>query len=277
VADVTAHRVEAVPTLAHDMWSAGEAHVRFVNDALLLLVAHAEHTGEERFRRAAARVCALLDAFTVDVPGGRWILHDSLERDEGRNDVVLNTHVQAIVALMAAGRDVGAELAALERALAPRAAGRAGVRATSAIGLAEALRARGPRRAIRRRIPKAYARAARTAADARALRFPGGWIARDLSGRRAPGRYLTVNLGDLAALCRSIDSPPPWLTRSLSDGLRFAQRSGFFRAEIRDATPMSALIPAVLQTAGEHDRAADAAEACRAAGLAPLPDWPPRR
>jgi hypothetical protein len=37
---------------------------------------------------------------------------------------------------------------------------------------------------------------------------------------------------------------------------------------------MSALIPAVLESAGEHDRAAEAATACREAGLAPLPGWP---
>ncbi len=274
VAEVTAKRVEELPALPHDMWSAGESHVRFVNDALLLLVAHAEFTGEERFRHAAERVCGLLDEYTVDFAGGRWVLHDSLERDAGRNDVVLNTHVQAIVALMAAGRDVAAELAALEEVLAPRAEGRAGVRAASAIGLAETVRARGPRRAVRRRIPKAYARAARTAADQRALRFPGGWLARDLSGRRAPGRYLTVNLADLATLARRMEAPPPWLTSALADGLRFAQRRGFFRAEIRDATPMSVLIPAVLEAAGEHDRAAQAAAACREAGLAPLPGWP---
>ena len=274
VAEVTAERIEQVPTLTHDMWSAAETHVRFVNDALLLLVAHAEHTGDERFMRAAGRVCGLLDEYTVDFAGGRWILHDSLERDGEQNDVVLNTHVQATIALMAAGRETDGELTALERVLAARASGHRALGAASAIGLSEAVRARGPRRAVRRRIPKAYARAARVASDSRALRFPGGWLARDLSGRRAPGRYLTVNLGDLATLSRSIESPPPWLTSALADGLRFALRSGFFRAEVRDATPMSALIPAVLESAGEHDRAAEAAAACREAGLAPLPGWP---
>lgn len=274
VAEVTAARVEQVPALTHDMWSAGETHVRFVNDALLLLVAHAEHTGEQRFRVAATRVCGLLDELSVDLPEGRWVLHDSRERDADRNDFVLNTHVQAIIALMAAGRDVRAELAALETALTPRVTGFAGIGAAGAIAAAETVRARGPRRTVRRRIPTAYARAARAAYHARALRFPGGWIARDLSGRRAPGRYLTVNLGDLAALAGSMRSPPPLLARSMARGVRFALRGGFFRAEVRDATPMSALIPAILQSVGEHDRAAAAAADCREAGIAPLPGWP---
>jgi hypothetical protein len=275
IADAAAQRVEQTPSLPHHMWSAGETHVRFVNDALLLLAAHADWSGAERFGHAVEAVSRRLDELSVELAGGRWILHDSLERDGGRNDLVLNTHIQAMVALMAAGRDIRGELAALEEVLAPRARGAAGLGVVVRIALAETVRGRGPRRLVRRRIRRAYERATRVAAESGSLRFPGGWIARDLAGRRTgPGRYLTVNLGDMAALHASMEAPPPWLQGALTEGLHFALRSGFFRAEIRDATPMSVLVPSVLRMAGRHDQAEAAANACRDAGLAPLVGWP---
>lgn len=276
VAAVTAARIEAAPDSGpvHDIWSGAETHVRYLNDAILLMAAHAEWAPGERWSRAAARACDLLDGFTVDAAGGRWVLHDSLERDAGRNDFVLNTHVQAVVALLAAGRDASAHIAALEGALSPRAGGRAGVRAAAGLALFETARARGPRRYVRRHMVPAYTRASEACAHAHAFRLPGGWIARDLSGKRGPARYLSVNLGDMAALARSLGSSPPWLERWLSDGLDFARRSGFFRAELRDRTPMGALIPAVLHLAGRDDHAETAAGRARAAGLAPMVGWP---
>ena len=276
VAAVTAARIETAPDSGpvHDIWSGAETHVRYLNDAILLMAAHSEWMSGERWARATARACELLDNFTVDGPGGRWVLHDSLERDAGRNDFVLNTHVQAVVALLAAGRDVRAHIAATEAALSPRAGGATGLRAAAGLALFEQARARGPRRYVRRHMVPAYTRAAEVCTRAHAFRLPGGWIARDLSGKRGPGRYLSVNLGDMAALARSLETPPPGLERWLADGLGFARRSGFFRAELRDRAPMAALIPAVLRLAGRDDHAAAAAERARAAGLAPMIGWP---
>jgi hypothetical protein len=276
VAEAEAARIEALADrdLPHDMWSAGETHIRFVNDALLTMTAHAEWSGDERFVRAAAQVCGVLDRFTVDAAGGRWILHDSLERDDGHNDVVLNTHVQAVIALLSAGREVDAELRATGAVLEPKLGGPAGIRSAAAISLVEGVRAIGPRRTIRRRVSPTYKRVALRCQEATAMRLPGGWIARDLSGRRAPGRYLTVNLGDIAALLACEPPSPGRLREHLDDGLNFAKRSGFFRAEIRDATPMSVLIPAVLRLAGRNDEAKRVAEKLLDAGMAPLVGWP---
>jgi hypothetical protein len=276
-AAVTAARIEDAPASGpvHHIWTGGETHTRYLNDAILLLAAHADWTGEERWARAAARACGFLDdLYTVDAAGGRWVLHDSLERDAGRNDFVLNTHIQAIVALLAAGRDVHPHLEAAVGTLSPRVEGRAGLRAAAGLALLETVRARGPRRYMRRRVGPVYTRAAEVCAQAGAFRLPGGWIARDLSGKRGPGRYLSVNLGDMAALSLSMETSPPGFDRWLADGLRFARRSGFFRAELRDCNPMAALIPAVLRLAGRDDQAASAAEHARSAGLAPMVGWP---
>jgi len=276
VAAVTAARIEAAPDSGpvHDIWSGAETHVRYLNDAILLMAAHSEWASGDRWARAAERGCELLETFTVDAAGGRWVLHDSLERDAGRNDFVLNTHAQAIVALLAAGRDARAHVAALEGALSPRAGGPAGLRAAAGLALFETARARGPRRYVRRHMVPAYTRAAEVCTGAHAFRLPGGWIARDLSGKRGPGRYLSVNLGDMAAVALSLEASPPGLEQWLDDGVQFARRSGFFRAEFRDRAPMAALIPAVLRLAGRHDQAAAAAERARAAGLAPMVGWP---
>jgi hypothetical protein len=276
VAAVTADRIESAPDTGpvHDIWSGEETHVRYLNDAILLMAAHAEWAPGDRWELAAARACDLLDGFTVDAAGGSWVLHDSLERDAGRNDFVLNTHVQAIVALLGAGRDTSAHVAAAVEALSHRVPRRAGLRAAAGLAVVETARARGPRRFVRRRVGPAYTRAAEVCTRAGAFRLPGGWIARDLSGKRGPGRYLSVNLGDMAALALSLDTTPPGLETWLADGLRFAQRSGFFRAELRDRAPMAALIPAVFRLAQRHSDAAAAAAMARAAGLAPMIGWP---
>jgi hypothetical protein len=128
---------------------------------------------------------------------------------------------------------------------------------------------------VRRRVAPAYTRAAEVCTRAGAFRLPGGWIARDLSGKRGPGRYLSVNLGDMAALALSLgNTTPPGFESWLGDGLRFGRRSGFFRAELRDRAPMAALIPAVFRLAQRSGEADAAANAARAAGLAPMIGWP---
>ena len=103
--------------------------MRYLNDSLLLMVAHREWRSEPRFESAAARLVELLRTFTVPFGGGDWVLHDSLERDDGRNDLILNTHLQAMIALRAAGADTEPHRRALDAALAPTATGRAARRA----------------------------------------------------------------------------------------------------------------------------------------------------
>jgi hypothetical protein len=277
VAGAAATRIEQADgdRLVHDTWTGGETHVRYLNDAILLLAAQAELSGGERWKHALASACTLLDDhFTVDAPGGRWVLHDSLERDAGRNDRILNTHLQAILALRAAGRDVRAHLAAAVAALEPRAGGLSGLRAAAALVAAETLRARAPRRYARRRMASAYQRASTACSAAHALRLPGGWIARDLTGNRRRVHYLTVNLTDLAGILQAVPDAPPALARHLAAGMRFGRASGFFRAETREATPVSGLIPILYRVLGERDRARAAAERARSAGLAPMLGWP---
>jgi hypothetical protein len=277
VAEVTATRVEQAEggNLVHHIWTGGETHVRYLNDAILLLAAHAARVREERWQAALDRACALLDEhFTRDLPSGRWVLHDSLERDGGRNDWVLNTHLQAILARQAAGHDVRAQLAAAVATLEPRAGGLAGLRAAAALVAAETLRARAPRRYARRRMASAYQRAGDACNAAHALRLPGGWIARDLTGKRRRVHYLTVNLVDLAGVVQAIPNAPPALARHLAAGMRFGRASGFFRAETREATPLSGLIPTLHRLVGEHDRARASAERARSAGLSPMLGWP---
>jgi hypothetical protein len=278
LASDTAVRIEdrSETRLVHDIWKLGETHTRYLNDAVLLMAAHAEWTGGERWTDACAQVCAVVDSFTVDAYGGRWVLHDSVERDAGRNDRVLNTQVQGILARLAAGRDIGAHLHATAAALSPRVASLAGLRSAAELALLETVRARGPRRYVRRRVSPVYTRASDVCTRAGAFRLPGGWIARDLSGKRRPPRYLTVNLGDMAALSLSLGATrtPPGFERWLTDGIRFARASGFFGAELRDGTPMATLIPTVLRLAGYDDHALHAADAARAAGLTPTVGWP---
>ena len=277
VANVVATRVEQAEggNLVHHIWTGGETHVRYLNDAILLLAAHAERAGEERWRAALGRACALLDEhFTLDVPAGRWVLHDSLERDDARNHWVLNTHLQAILALQAAGQDVRDHLDAAVAALEPRVTGAHGLRTATGLVVAETLRAHGPRRHAGRRIASAYERAAGACSAARALRLPGGWIARDLSGDRRRVHYFTVNLTDLAGVVLATPDPPAALARCLEAGVRFGRASGFFRAEMRAATPLSALIPTLYRLVGTRSRAESAAERARRAGLAPMLGWP---
>jgi hypothetical protein len=120
----------------------------------------------------------------------------------------------------------------------------------------------------------AYQRAGDACNAAHALRLPGGWIARDLTGKRRRVHYLTVNLVDLAGVVQAIPNAPPALARHLAAGMRFGRASGFFRAETREATPLSGLIPTLHRLVGEHDRARASAERARGAGLSPMLGWP---
>ncbi len=276
IAGAMADRIESASdgSLPHDLLDLGETHVRYLNDALLLMAAHREWRAGPRWDRACARAVELLRTFTVPYGGGEWILHDSLERGAGRNDLILNTHLQAMIALQAAGADTEPHGRALLAALTPAASGRAARRAARLIATLEAARSFGPERLVRFvRARRPYALAAEVCADQAALRLPGGWIARDLKGDPAPSYYATVNLVDLGGLLANRPSraePRAWLDA----GVRFALRSGFFRAETRAAAPTAPLVPVALRLAGREREAAAFARRQLAAGGVPMIGWP---
>jgi hypothetical protein len=276
LANAIAERVEAAGAdgIPHDLLDRGETHVRYLNDTLLLMVAQAEWRGGRRWHAAAERTVELLAGFTVPFCGGGWVLHDSLERDAGRNDLVLNTHLQAIIALRAAGAETAAHERALLAALEPRAAGRAALRAVVGIAALELTRAYGSERLTGSRPGRRYARAAGVCAGQSALRLPGGWIGRDLSGDRAPAYYATVNLLDLGGVVANLPDPGGRLRAARDRGIRFALRTGFFRAEVRRRRPAAALIPGALRLADRPREAAAFAARQRRAGGAPLTGWP---
>ncbi len=272
IAAAMAERVESFSgPVPHDLLDLGETHVRYLNDALLLMVAHAEWRGENRWARAASRIVDSLEIYTVPYGGGRWLLHDSLEHDAGRNDLVLNTHVQGIIALSAAGVDTSAHRLALHHALEYRAGGAKAFRAVARITFLELLRAFAPQR-LAGRMGGPYPYASRICQEQQALRLPGGWIARDLSGKPAPGYYATVNLLDLGGyLANSGDE----LVRApLKRAIRFALTSGFFAQQTRVNSPLAPLIPASLRVAGQNRWAAAFARRQIAGGGAPMIGWP---
>jgi hypothetical protein len=274
VAEVTRARAESAPDgrAASGHWGHGDVHVRFLADALLLLVAHAEWRGGERFRRAAERAADGLESFRTAYAGGRWYLHDSVEQSEGRNDLVLNTHVIALIALIAGGRDAAAGLRALESVLAARARAARAIAVGAGLAAGDLSRAFAPQRIAGHAAKRVQPRVASVAARARALRIPGGFVARDASGRPAPSHYLTVNLADLAALQRN--APAPVVASALAAGLRYARWSGYVRAELRGHTGPAVLLPAMLRCAGRDGAAERAAESARRAGFAPAIGWP---
>jgi hypothetical protein len=275
VADFAASRVGEADAgrPVTDHWGQGEVHVRFVSDAALLLAAHADLTGEPRFERAMSTAADALESFTVPFGGGSWYLHDSVEEGAGRNDLVLNTHLHAITALRACGRDVKPGLRALDAALSSRLTGARGLAVGAALGAVDLARAFAPVGGTARAAIAVHARLAWTAADQRALRVPGGFVARDASGRLAPTTYLAVNVSDLAVLQRN--TPTPLAARALGEGLRYARRFAYMRAELRsDKRGVQVLMPHALRNAG-HDRAAARAAAhLNRAGLAPVVGWP---
>jgi len=274
IAEVTCTRAETAPDgrAASGHWGHGDVHVRFLADAVLLLVAHAEWRGGQRFRRAADRGADGLESFGTPYAGGRWYLHDSVEQSEGRNDLVLNTHVLALIALIAGGRGAAAGLRALESVLAARARGARAIAAGAALAAGDLSRAFAPRGIAGHAAKRVQPTVASVAAEARALRIRGGFVARDASGRPAPAHYLTVNLADLAALQRN--APAPLVASTLATGLRYARWSGYVRAELRGRAGPAVLVPAMLRCAGRDGAARRAAEAARRAGFAPAVGWP---
>jgi hypothetical protein len=274
VADATARRVEQAPggRVVCDHWDKRETHVRFVADAALLLQAHAELTGEDRHRRAAARAADALESFGVPLGGGTWYLHDSVEEGAGRNDLVLNTHLHALTALHACGRSVDPGRRALAGVLGEVVRGRQGIALAAGALVTDAALAVAPRRVAERIGTVVHGRlAARTARD-RALRLPGGYIARDVSGDPAPPHYLAVNLSDLAVLQRNV--PDDSVAAALRAGLRYARVSGYLRGRVRAGDGIAAMLPGIFRNAGDPRTAQRLAGSARAAGVAPLVGWP---
>lgn len=275
VAGATARRMEAAPhgRVVTDHWRKGESHARFVTDAALLLSAHAELTGAESFRRAAERAADAIESYAVPLAGGRWYLHDSVEQEEGRNDLVLNTHLHAVTALRACGRDVAPGLRALEAVLGRRARMPRAWLVGAQVAAADATRAFAPRRIGRRLVPPSQEALARLAGSSRVLRFPGGYVARDASGAIAPAAYLAVNVSDLAVLQRN--APSPAAAAALAEGLRYARRFFYMRAELRDLRAgAQVLLPHALRNAGRLRDADRAAALATRAGLHPIVGWP---
>jgi hypothetical protein len=267
VAEATARRVDEAPDgrAVTDHWGKREVHARFVADAALLLAAH----GDARAERAADAV----ESFGVPFAGGRWYLHDSVEQEAGRNDLVLNTHLHALTALRACGRDVGLGLRALDAALQNKVRGARGIAAGGALASADLVRAFAPYRRGRRAAARAQARLARAAERERSLRIPGGYLARDASGSPAPAHYLAVNVSDLAVLQRN--TPTEAAGIALAEGLTYARRFAYVRAELRDERAgAQVLMPHALRNAGRAAKAARTAALARSHGLAPLVGWP---
>lgn len=258
--------------LVHDMWGAGESHARFVADAALLLLAAAEHSPEaDDLPRSARGAVRLLDEFARPWRGGTWYAHDSCEVDDGRNDLVLNTHLQAIVVRLAAGLDVGESMRAAHAALAlipERARGWVighGLRAASALGLTSTR----PRSRLVRRFDRAAVGAQLRHGR---LAYPGGWIARDASGHASPDYYLTVNLNDLATVAANMPAELG-IARSLARGLRFGA-AGYFAHERRRGVATAVLVPNLLRISGDRDGARRAAARLRGRGVPPAIGWP---
>lgn len=274
-AAAVAQRVEEAPggRPVTDHWGEGEVHARFVADAALLLAAHAELSGDSRYGRAAERAADAIESFGVAFAGGRWYLHDSVEQEAGRNDLVLNTHLHSITALRACGRDVSGGLRALDAVLAKRPRGARALAAGAGLAATDLLRAFPLRRIPHRPVVRAHERLARLAARERALLVPGGFVARDASGARAPSTYLAVNLSDLAVLQRN--TPTPRAAAALARGLRYTRRFAYMQAELRDERPAAqVLMPHALRNAGDDRGARAAAARATNAGLAPIPGWP---
>jgi hypothetical protein len=263
IGDLVARRVTDAPggLPVHDLLGAGETHTRFVADAVLLLLADG---------RAEAVASALdgLDAMSVPWGDGRWYLHDTLERDTPRNDLVLNTHVHAVVAASAAGSDVAPPLTALDAVLSLRGERAPGAVFAAMLAVSDRLRARGRGHGLAHR---AQHMAARARARSPHLRLPGGWLARDVTSHPAPS-YFTVNLSDLAVLDRV--RPTAASVAALRAALRYARVSGHFAAQRRDRDPLAVLVPSLLRNAGLLEAARRAADATVAAGWAPAIGWP---
>jgi hypothetical protein len=280
VADVVAswveERITTAPTSGpvHSVWGQGETHVRFLADAALLLLAAGRSA-------AAQRAVALLERFAVPFGGGQWCVHDSLEleraHEHGWPELVVNTHAQVMAVLAAAGRPTAAAETALDAALAlspPKVA----VTASAALAVADLLGAGGPDRlraaahAVDRRAQRWIARRQHRAPF---VRLPGGYVARDASGRPAPGYYFGVNLLDLGVLvANGVVRGDGAVGSAFRSGTRWARRLGTFAALRRAGIPIASLEPIVWQQAGRARDAEAAAHRLRRAGCALPPGSP---
>lgn len=274
VAAATVRRIEEAPAarLVSNHWGKGETHVRFLADAALLLAAHAELTRADRYRLAAERAADGIESFGAPVSAGRWYLHDSVEQAHDRNDLVLNTHLHALTALHACGRDVRLGLHALEAVLGARARGLRAAGLGAALAASDLGRAYGPGRAAGAVARRVHSRVARLTGTTRALRLPGGFVARDSSGANAPFHYMAVNLSDLAVLQRN--TPTPAAAAALAAAVRYTLSVAYTRAELRSHVGTAAFIPGALYNAGHEGAANRAVSAVRRAGCAPLVGWP---
>jgi hypothetical protein len=193
----------------------------------------------------------------------------------GANGLVLNTHVQSLVALHACGVDIAAGTAALDWALRLRPPRGWGLPVAAATAAVDVLRAAAPpplRARVDRWTHAVAARSARLRSRHHHLRLPGGWLARDVRDYPGPAHYVTVNLNDLAGLARNGSTPT--VTRAVTSGVRLARGTGFFRAQRRAGDPLTTLVPVLLNNAGHPAAAARAAVAARRAGWPATIGWP---
>lgn len=277
VARATLSRVEGMGDDGpeHNLWGAQETHVRLLADTLLLLVAHSETTGGEPFRLAGERIADLLEGFGVPLGGGVWYLHDSLERQQSRNSLILNTHLHAMVALLAAGRQVEDARRALVSVLARRCRRPGAYVHATGIAFSDAVAALTPdpgSDAVMRFAMRSRGREARYRVHHRYLRAPGGWIALGVRRRAGPLRYMLVNLNDLAMLHANLDDRT--CRRTLRAGLRYVRLSGFLRAQRRRGDPTVSLMPGVLRATGSPRAAEREAKRLASSGRPAAIGWP---
>ena len=277
IAGWVSRRLEGGRLPVHDLWDERETHARFYLDGVLVLLAHAEWRGSEPWRARAHAALALIDELRVPLGEGSWVRHDTVESRAGRNDWVLNTHVQATVVLMAAGRDVTPELRALEHVLGARPSSRAKAwKVSTALLVSDVSRAwlTSPAAAPGALSLRAREGIARLQQHSPFLRLPTGWIERDTSPTPSPGHYHTVNLADLAGLAASLSGEPPSTT--LRAGVRYS-RVAHARAERRSSEATAVLWPIVLSHLGRESLARRAARRAQAAGVLPAVGWPDHR
>lgn len=275
IASATVERVMRAPTSGPitDLWGHREVHVRFLADTVLLLAAHAEARPGTHVNLALDRACRALEAYAMPWQGGQWIAHDSIEKQAGRNDLVLNTHIHAIVAMKAAGGDVTGPRQSLNIVLQSCVSGSAGRALGGALAVADLSRAHLPRRVSTRIASRIHQSSAKYASEQRRLRFPGGFIARDASGQPAPWYYFAVNLNDLAVAMRNF--PTPEIANALERALQFAKRSHYLHAQLRWRDSLTPTIaPAILRNASDDSAASAAAARALQSGLAPTIGWP---
>ncbi|HEY1636127.1 MAG TPA: hypothetical protein VGL48_14985 [Acidimicrobiales bacterium] len=276
VAAVVADRIERAPggMPVHDLMGQGETHVRFLVDAILLLQAEAERNGGGHPAALAERALDALEGFAIPWEGGTWYLHDSVERDAGANELVLNTHVHSLIARLAGGRPIDEGLLALDRCLSLTGERARGTMLAAALAASDRLRASGPGSLaeVGNQLHwMAQASAGRSRARSAHLRLPGGWLARDAGPSPNPPYHL-VNLNDLAVLQRN--RPTARVGKVLRSAARYARFSGFFAAETACGDEAAVLVPTALTNMGCVRAARRAASGLRRSGIDPAIGWP---